>query len=221
MIKRAVSIGAHNLDAELLGGTLLMKYAKKGVKVSYVTATLGRLEKGSDKEKNEYLKQVQIQAKKAAKDLGGDSLWLGYTGSNMPSLDEFSKSVKKYLKDEKVDLVITHWRGSMHQRHINTHDAVTKAVKELRNEGNNIRLLYGETFEDEVGFIPQAYYVLDDKEVKQWLKALNEYTVFSGKLNGFPYNEFYTTNLKVRGIESGSNKPTSCYMYPSLIEKIN
>lgn len=220
MIKRAVSIGAHNLDAELMGGTLLMKYAKKGTKVTYINATMGRLEHGTDKQKEEYLKKVKAQAKKAAKDLGGDTLWLGYVGSNMPSLDEFANAVKEYLKKEKVELVITHWRGSMHPRHINTHDAVTKAVKDLRKEGYKIKLLYGETFEDEVGFIPQAYYVLEDKEVKQWLKGLNEYEVFKGTVNGFPYNAYYTTNLTVRGIESGSNKPTVCYMYPSLIEEI-
>ena len=89
--------------------------------------------------------------------LGGDSLWLGYTGSNMPSFEEFTKKVKDYLKKEKVELVITHWRGSMHRRHIQTHDAVTEAVKQLRNEGNKIRLLYGETFEDEVGFILKCF----------------------------------------------------------------
>lgn len=220
MIKRAVSIGAHNLDAELMGGALLPKYVKKGCKVTYITATLGRLEKGTDKQKEEYLKKVQKQAKSAAKALGGDSLWLGYTGSNMPSFEEFTKKVKDYLKKEKVELVITHWRGSMHRRHIQTHDAVTEAVKQLRKEGNKIRLLYGETFEDEVGFIPQAYYTLTDAEVKQWLKGLNEYTIFSGKVNHFPYIEYYTTNLKVRGIESKTDKPTICFMYPSLVEEV-
>lgn len=29
-VKRAVSIGAHSLDAELMGGPLLLKYAKQG-----------------------------------------------------------------------------------------------------------------------------------------------------------------------------------------------
>ena len=36
----------------------------------------------------------------------------------------------------------------MHPRHINTHDAVVTAVKRLREKGNPIRLVYGETFED-------------------------------------------------------------------------
>lgn len=47
----------------------------------------------------------------------------------MPSLNDFSRQLEEYFEEEKVELVITHWRGSMHPRHINTHDAVTQAVK--------------------------------------------------------------------------------------------
>lgn len=31
-IKRVISIGAHSLDAELMGGPLIIKYAKNGAK---------------------------------------------------------------------------------------------------------------------------------------------------------------------------------------------
>lgn len=126
--------------------------------------------------------------------------------------------MEKYFTDEKVDLVITHWRGSMHPRHIATHDAITEAVKSMRRKGSNVKLMYGETFEDLVGFIPQAYVVLNDEEVDQWFKALNEYRVFRGGVNDFPYQQYYPTNLKVRQIESGSSGKTVCYMYASLIE---
>lgn len=106
----------------------------------------------------------------------------------------------------------------MHPRHINTHDAVTAAVKALRRKGNPIRLLYGETFEDLVGFLPQAYFVLSEKEKEQWFLGLKEYQVFNGEINDFPYIPYYTTNGKVRQIECGSNGFTVNYMYASLIE---
>lgn len=217
-IKRVVSIGAHSLDAELLGGPLLIKYAKAGAHVTAITATRGRLEKGTDEEKAAYIQKVEKQEKEAARILGADTLFLGYIGSNMPSLNEFADRLEKYFIDEKVDLVITHYRGSMHPRHINVHDAVLEACKRLRRKGNNIKLLYGETFEDLNGFIPQAYYVLTKDETKQWFDALNCYDVFKGTVNGFPYQSYYSTNLQVRQIESGSNGNTVCYMYASLIE---
>jgi len=217
-IKRVVSVGAHSLDAELLGGPLLIKYADEGAHVTAITVTRGRLENGTDEEKRLYLKAVESQEIEAAKKLGGDNLFLGYTGSNMPSLNEFADRMEKYFIEEKVDLVITHWRGSMHPRHINTHDAVTEAVKRMRRNGYNIKLLYGETFEDLVGFIPQAYYVLNESETERWFDALNCYQVYRGEVNNFPYTKYYPTNLQVRQIESGSKGNTVCYMYASLIE---
>lgn len=219
-IKRVVSIGAHSLDAELMGGPLMLKYAKEGAHCTYIHVTQGRLEdpKATEKAKEEYLQSLLEQNQRAAKALGGDTIWLGYVSSNMPSTEDFSARLEKYFVDEKVDLVITHWRGSMHPRHINTHDAVISAVKNLRKKGSSIRLVYGETFEDLVGFIPQAYFVLSEEEKEQWFRGLKEYQVFNGEINDFPYIPYYTTNGKVRQIECGSDGFTVNYMYASLIE---
>jgi len=220
-IKRVVSIGAHSLDAELLGGPLLLKYAKNGAHCTLIHVTQGRLEDpaATEEAKKGYLQELLNQNKRAAEKLGADTIWLGYVSSNMPSTEEFQKRLAGYFIEEKVELVITHWRGSMHPRHINTHDAVTGAVKQLRRQGNPIRLLYGETFEDLVGFIPQAYFSLNEAEKEQWFSALKEYQVFRGEINDFPYMPYYTTNGKVRAVESGGKDFTVCYMYASLIEQ--
>ncbi|HQD50569.1 MAG TPA: PIG-L family deacetylase, partial [Defluviitaleaceae bacterium] len=71
---------------------------------------------------------------------------------------------------------------------------------------------------DLVGFIPQAYFKLEPEEVEQWFSALREYSVFCGKVNDFPYNDYYTTIGKVRQIESNNTGFTVAYMYASLIE---
>ncbi len=219
-IKRVVSIGAHSLDAELMGGPLLIKYAHVGAHCTCMHVTQGRLEdpNATKEECEAYLKQLLDQNKVAAEKLGADTLWLGYVSSNMPSTEEFANRLEKYFTDEKVDLVITHWRGSMHPRHINTHDAVITAVKRMHQKGSNIRLMYGETFEDLNGFLPQAYITMSDEETAQWFDALNTYTVFRGGVNDFPYQQYYHTNLKVREIESGNSGNTVCYMYASLIQ---
>ena len=219
-IKRVVSIGARSLDAELMGGPLLLKYAKEGAHCTCIHVTQGRLEdpNATQEAKDAYLKELLNQNDRASNKLGADNLWLGYVSSNMPSIEEFSKRMEQYFIDENVDLVITHWRGSMHPRHINTHDAVFQACKRMRENGSNIKLVYGETFEDLVGFIPQAYFVLSDEEVTQWFSALKEYSVFKGGVKDFPYREYYPCNLKVRQIESTCSGKTVCYMYASLIE---
>ena len=219
-LRRIVSIGAQSLDAELMGGPLMLKYAKEGAHCTFIHVTQGRLEDpdATEEAKAAYLQSLLDQNRKAAEALGGDTIWLGYVSSSMPSTEEFAARLEKYFEEEQVELVITHWRGSMHPRHINTHDAVTAAVKALRRKGNPIRLLYGETFEDLVGFLPQAYFVLSEKEKEQWFLGLKEYQVFNGEINDFPYIPYYTTNGKVRQIECGSNGFTVNYMYASLIE---
>ena len=219
-IKRVISVGAHSLDAEILGGPLMLKYSAEGAHCTCVHVTQGRLEDpgATEEEKEEYLKELLNQNKRAAEKLGGDTIWLGFVSSNMPPLEEFAAKLEQYLAEEKADLVITHWRGSMHPRHVNTHDAVVSAVKRLREKGDPIRLVYGENFEDLVGFVPQAYFKLEDHEVEQWFDSLREYSVFQGEINNFPYRPYYSTMGKVRQIESGSDGYTVAYMYASLIE---
>ncbi len=219
-VKRIVSVGAHSLDAEIMGGPLFVKYQKENAKCTCLHVTQGRLEdpNATKEECDAYLKKLLEQNDKAANLIHADALWLGYVSNDMPTLEVFTERLITYFKEEEVDLVITHYRGSMHPRHINTHDAVFNAVKKLREDGNNIKLIYGETFEDLVGFLPQAYFVLSDEEQQQWFSALKEYTVFNGGVNDFPYLDYYTTNLKVRQIESNSKGKTVCYMYASLIE---
>jgi LmbE family N-acetylglucosaminyl deacetylase len=219
-IKRVVSIGAHSLDAEVLGGPIMMKYANQGAHCTFIHVTQGRLEdpNATEEAKSKYLQELLDQNKRAAGKLNGDTIWLGYVSSNMPSLEEFSSRMEQYFLEEKVDLVITHWRGSMHPRHINTHDAVTNAVKRLHEKGSSIRLVYGENFEDLVGFVPQAYFKLEQQEVEQWFTGLGEYSVFRGEINDFPYKDYYSTIGKVRQIESNNDGFTVAYMYASLIE---
>lgn len=59
-IKRVVSIGAHSLDAELLGGPLLLKYAKQGAHITCIHVTQGRLEDpaATEEAKKTYLEEL-------------------------------------------------------------------------------------------------------------------------------------------------------------------
>lgn len=219
-LKRIVSIGAHSLDAELMGGPLMIQYANEGAHCTYIHVTQGRLEDpaATQKEKDAYLKDLLRQNKEAAEKMGADTIWLGYVSSDMPSTEDFAARLEQYFEDEQVDMVITHWRGSMHPRHINTYDAVTTAVKHMREKGSAIRLMYGETFEDLVGFIPQAYFSMNKDVYDTWQKALKTYDVYEGRVNSFPYQPYYTTIGQVRQIESNNTERTAAYMYASLIE---
>lgn len=216
--RRIVSIGGHHLDAELIGGPLLIKYAKQGAHCTIINVTEGRLESknATEEEKQAYLDNIRKENKECDEAMGCECYNMMYTSSTVPDQESFIQILMKYFKDEKVDLVITHWRGTMHPRHYYTYETVTEAVKRLRREGVNIQLLYGENCEDLIGFIPTCYVTLDDDIVQQWFDALKIYTIFNGKVNEVPYLQYYTAQLKVRAIEGGIPHPVKAYMHAPL-----
>jgi len=218
--KRLLSIGGHSLDAELMGGPLLLKLAKNGAHCTFAHVTQGRLEdpNASDGERADYLLRLRKQNDLTAIGMGSDSYSFDYVSSNMPSEDEFVKRLVDYFLEEKVDCVITHASGTMHARHYFTYSTVTTAVKLLRSKGYDVDLLYGENCEDLVGFVPQLYVPLDKTEEEEWFSSLRNYEIFNGKVNSVPYFDYYSTMLKVRQIESGCRSGCKAYMYASLVD---
>ena len=82
-IKRVISVGAHSLDAELLGGPLLLKYAKRGARCTLVHVTQGRLEDpaATEEARAAYLGELLNQNKRAAERLG----WILYGWATYPA----------------------------------------------------------------------------------------------------------------------------------------
>lgn len=216
--QRLVSIGGHHLDAELMGGPLLLKYAMQGAHCTMINVTEGRLDRvdATDQEKEVYLENIRRENQECAKTMQCDYYNMMYTSQTLPSQEEFIHLLMKYFKEEHVDLVVTHWRGTMHPRHYYTYETVTAAVLRLRQEGLPIQLLYGENCEDLIGFTPTCYVTITDPQVDIWFKALKHYTIFNGKVNTVPYQEYYHAQLKVRGIEGGTNQPVKAYMHAPL-----
>ena len=166
------------------------------------------------------MKKIKKQNTDAAEVMGCDYVSMDYISSSMPSQEDFINELVEYFKEEKVDLVITHWMGTLHPRHYYTYYTVTEAVKRCRKEGINIQLLYGECCEDLIGFLPQKYYTLEDDEVCAWFEGLKRYSIFNGEVNDVPYYDYYKTSGKVRGMEVGTEKFTKAYMNASLVENI-
>lgn len=218
--KRVLSIGGHSLDAELMGGPLLLKLAAKGAKCTFIHVTNGRLEdpNASEEAKKAYLDRLAEQNNVVAGTMGCDSFAFGLPSSNMPNESEFVKILIDYIRKEAVDAIVTHAAGTMHPRHYYTYATVTQAVKQLRSEGMSIDLYYGENCEDLVGFIPQLYVPLNAEETEIWFTALRKYEIFNGLVNSVPYYDYYSTMLKIRQMESGCRDKVKAYMYASLVD---
>ncbi len=218
-VQRVVSVGAHSLDAELLGGLMLQRYADKGAKCTFLHITRG--ERGHKTlTEEEYAVQLLKENVLVADAMGCDSKWIGYTSLNLPTEEQFILDLIEYFEAEKVDLVITHYKGSFHPRHVATYAAVTEAVRRMRNAGKDITLFYGETCEDLIGFYPQVYVVFSEEEVARWWKALENYEIFGGTVNDIPYQEYYRSNLIVRKYEGMTNGLTRAFMFGSEIREL-
>lgn len=202
-----MTIGAHALDAELMGGAVGIKYAREGHETTYVHITRG--ERGHHcKSSEEYAKQLDVEIPKVAEALGGRAIWSGYIAGQLPSQEQIILDLCELIRKEKPTIVITHWRGSMHPRHVLTHDAVVEAVKMAANpniqtesEPHKLDYLYfGENCEDLNGFIPQLYVEIEDT-FEQWFEALSKYELFGGGNASVPYQDYYRTMATIRAIE--------------------
>ena len=220
--KSIVSIGAHSLDAELLGGPIMIKYAREGSVCTFVHVTKGGLEKkdATEEERETYLNKIKEENVLAAKKMGCQSLALGYLSSELPNQEVFVGLMMDLILEKKADLVITHARGTLHPRHYYTYETVTEAVKRLRKMGHDINLLYGECCEDLVGFIPTLYVSMDESVVESWFDGLGQYAIFNGEVNDVPYQEYYHSMGVVRAIEAGvpGYRFVKAYMHGALID---
>lgn len=218
--KRIISIGAHPLDAELMGGPFCLYEQHYGAQCTMVHVTTGRLEKkdASKVEKEAYLQSLHQQIQVVASTMNCDVYQMNYVSSDMPTMQEFIATIKAYLKKKKADMVITHHIGTLHERHYYTHKGVLEAVKSLRFEGYDIDLLYGENLEDLVGFIPTKYVQLSSSDVHTWFQALQHYDLYNGGINIVPYDDYYRTMGKVRSLEAGCSGFVKAYMHAGLIE---
>ncbi len=129
------------------------------------------------------------------------SIWSGFMAGSVPML-ECSAYLEKIIIELKLNVVITHWKGSFHPRHRLVHDCVLTAVKQAKEHGYNVAGLYfGENMEDMDGFIPSLY--LDISDVYEtWFDAMKSYELFRSAPNKFPYQSYYSANSILRGLES-------------------
>lgn len=218
--KKIVTIGAHPLDAELMGGPMMLKYTALGADCVFVHVTKGRLTdpQASEEEKQAYERLLNAEIEGAAETMGCGSYCMNYSSAELPSVGEFSDIIAGYLVREKADCVITHARGTLHPRHYYTFEAVTEAVRRLRREGSQIQLYYGENCEDLIGFTPTVYIRMNEEMIERWFEGVKKYSIFNGKVNDVPYYNYYDSIGRVRALEAGEHGFVKAYMHGALMD---
>lgn len=204
---RILAIGGHIGDMELTAGMALAKHALEGADIVTLALTAG--EKGAPKGREiaDYRKQKIEEAKAFAKLLNGESMVLDYPDGLLPDNDEVRMEVCDAIRKVKPDILITHYKSSMHKDHNNTHKIVNDARYYAALEGFSRkdpphfagRLYYAENWEDAVDYKPYLY-VDTTKGYELWKKAVTTHWFVTGS-SSFPYLEYYDHLSRVRGIE--------------------
>ncbi|GIP38511.1 hypothetical protein J31TS4_17910 [Paenibacillus sp. J31TS4] len=204
--KHILAIGAHAGDQELTAGATIAKYTMEGHKATLLHLTPG--EKGHPRlTPDEYRKQKIEEAYQSAEILGADVRFLDYKDAELPVTEAIKLEVADIIRELKPDILITHWKNSIHKDHANTHLIVQdarfyaglKTIERPLPHHYAGQLYYSENWEDMDDFVPEVFIDIPEDAYETWVKSLSVYAFARGETYGFPYIDYYKALTVVRG----------------------
>lgn len=201
-----MAIGAHSGDMELTCGGILTKYAMEGHKVTIIHMTPG--EKGHPTlNEEQYMRQKIEESNLFATKINAEVLTLSYRDGELADNDTTKFFICDLIRKYKPDVIITHWKNSIHKDHIAVYRIVQDAcfyaaIKSFKRElpaHSIMGLYYAENWEDPCDFKPYLYLDITSAYDK-WLEALLSYE-FIRESTWFNYYDYYRALAIVRGAE--------------------
>jgi LmbE family N-acetylglucosaminyl deacetylase len=189
------------MDAEVLAGGLVATHTTAGGEAWLLHLSRGE---GSYPEllPDQAALQLQREMAEAAATLQAHLHWLGFRSGRI-DLSSAISAIRSALVEINPEVVVTHWRGSWHPRHVTAHQATLVAVQAVPAVRE---LLFGENCEDLEGFRPTCYFDISET-VETWFRALSAYDLFrrsaAPEWTGIPYDSYYRAAARNRGVEAG------------------
>lgn len=208
--KRILAIGGHAGDMDLTAGAVIAKYTQSGHKATFLHLTPG--EKGHPTlPPDEYAKQKVEEAHRFADIVGADVRFLAYKDAELPVNDEVKYEVCDVIREVKPDMIITHWKNSIHKDHENTHWIVEDArfYAGLKTIERPLpahwagQVYYADNWEDPYDFEPDVFIDIPQEAYETWVKAMHVYAYARGETSRFPFIEYYKALTIVRGAPVG------------------
>ncbi len=211
--KCVMAIGGHIGDMELTTGGVLATLALKGWKVVTVALTGG--EKGNPPHMSvaDYRKQKEQEAEAFARDLGGEAVVFPVADGALEVNEENKFALCDIIRKYKPDVLLTHWKNSMHKDHEATYQIVRDAQFYAALPGFERELpphfaagpYYAENWEDPEGFQPYVYLEVSDEGYDLWCKAIDHHW-FTSHSTSFEYQKYYKALMTVRGVLARKNR---------------
>ncbi|TCZ71849.1 PIG-L family deacetylase [Paenibacillus albiflavus] len=205
-----LAIGGHAGDMDLTAGAVIAKYTQSGHKATFLHLTPG--EKGHPRlTPDDYAKQKIEEAHQFAAIVGADVRFLSYKDGELPVNDEIKYQIADIIREVKPNIIITHWKGSIHKDHSNTAGLIDDArfyagLKTIKRDLPHHwvqKIYYADNWEDPYDFNPEVFIDIPEEAYDAWVKAMNVYAYARGETSGFPFIEYYKALTIVRGAPVG------------------
>jgi len=204
--KTIMAVGGHVGDAELTCGGVLATYALKGYHIITVALTGGERGNPSHMTVEEYRKQKETEAQRFAELLGGEAIVFPYTDGELPDQEDIRLELCDLIRSKKPEVLMTHWKHSMHKDHELTHRIVKDAhfyasLSGLKRKDRAYFAkgpYYAQNWEDATGFQPYVYIEVSEEGFALWQKAIQEHW-FAVNSPSFSYMEYYAHLMRCNG----------------------
>jgi LmbE family N-acetylglucosaminyl deacetylase len=204
-----LAIGGHVGDMELTAGGVLASHALKGDQIVTLALTAGERGVPAGREVTDYREQKVREAETFAAMLGGEAIVFDIPDGELADNEEMRLRVCDVIRKVRPNVLITHFKNSMHKDHMTTHRIVNDArffaglasFQRAEPAWFASRLYYAENWEDAVDYRPYVYIDFDQEAYELWVKAVSEHWFVTGSTS-FPYLEYYKHLARVRGIEA-------------------
>jgi LmbE family N-acetylglucosaminyl deacetylase len=204
-------IGAHAADAKLMGGAAVLAHQRQGWRSVLVHLTLGA--KGYAGVKGE-------EAARAARVLGSEMEVLPYLDGELPVSDEVQWHIADLIRKHRPDVILTHWKESIHTDHTNCYENVLASmffaglktfVREYPNHYPKA-IYFSENWEDQEDFAPEVY-IDTSEDWETYHQAASCYTLISGEGSPFHYLQWYDGASRARGAERHLDRAVALMPY--------
>lgn len=219
-IKPAIlAIGGHIGDMELTAGGVLAACSLKGYGIVTLALTAGEKGAPADRGLLDYRAQKVHEAETFARMLGGRAIVFGYPDGELPDNDDVRYKVCDVIREVKPEVIVTHFKNSMHKDHVTTHRIVVDARFYAANPHFERpdpphfapKLYFAENWEDAADFKPYLYIDVTGG-FDLWQKAAATHWFVTGS-KSFPYLEYYAHLSRIRGIEARCGR-AQCFAVP-------
>jgi LmbE family N-acetylglucosaminyl deacetylase len=219
---KLMAIAAHPGDGMFTMGAALAQQIEHGGAGVLLSLSMGERGAPKDIPVLQYGEMQRMATEKAARLLGAEAIFIPYPDAEIPFDEESALRVADLIRQQKPEIIITHWSGSWHRDHRNCYLIVRDAIffaglatLTRSNPPHSVKALYyADNWEDADNFSADTY-VNIEAVYDKWLQACDFYPMWCGQTGFFRYNDYYSSLAVMRGCLSGSKHAIALMSDPS------